>query len=249
MNLVKAILKNRYNDHYDDKVFWVASRIEQNDRILDIYIEDKYVAGFPEFCTNDLILPIESFRRKRNNFNFSKDMPNILVSSGSVLCVKGKILVTQRSLDAIHDPEAWTTPAGRCDHTVYETALKETMEEIQITDGRTGEQIYPDVCSEMYGSELSYFKTTLGINDSFDLMPYTVNSYFGKNLIESRSMWCWFDTANNTLEVRLLLTGFLEEDVHFSNPEFLTETKLADPSWLIQQKMVPALEKIIHSRR
>jgi len=249
MNIVRDILKNTYDEHLDDGVFWVASQIKQSGCVLDIYIEDQYVVGFSEHCRDDLIQPIDSFRRKRDANTLSLGIPKVLVSSGSILLVNGEMLVKQRTLDAKHDPGAWTTPAGRCDHTVYETALKETVEEINITDARTGERIYPDVCKEFYGNELSYFKTKLGVQEYFDLPLYTVNAYFRKELVESRRMWFWFDSENNTLEVRLVLTGFIETKVFFSNPEYNTEAKLADPAWLAEQPLVPVLQQVIQFRR
>ncbi len=249
MNIVKNILNDTYDDHLNDSVFWVASQIKKSGFVLDINIEDTYVVGFPEFCDNDLILSIDSVRKKRHTTEISLGIPSVLVSSGSILLIDGEILVTQRTLDARHDPGAWTTAAGRCDHTVYETALKETVEEMRITDARTGELLYPDVCREFYGNALSYFKTKSSIDEIFDLPLSTVNTYFRKELVESRSMWFWFDRENNTLEVRLPLTGFIDREVFFSNPEFNTETKLADPTWLAEQRLVPVLGKVIRSRR
>ncbi|WP_321369875.1 hypothetical protein [uncultured Desulfuromusa sp.] len=251
MNIVAEILGNGFSDKYDDNVFWFAKRVVSCKSTINVYVDEDLLVGFSGQYDDHRILPIGLFHNKiiskcgEGICENDIDIENVLVSSGSILWINDLIIVKRRTDDAPYDPGAWTTAAGRCDFSIYETGVKETKEEIEITDKVTKEILCPEVFQDYSNQGIKYFSCAEKVHDHYDLKVSTVNTYFRDRIIETKKMWHWYDRENNTLEFRIPLVGFIDAEVEYNNAEYDTEARAASFSWLKTQKVVPVLKQVL----
>jgi 8-oxo-dGTP pyrophosphatase MutT (NUDIX family) len=240
---VQKLLNNKINKKYNDKIFWYASevRIEEND--ISLYIDNSNLITFDNIDLNiKKISEIRNIKQNRETI-----LKNVLVSSGSFLFINNKLAVTQRELTTTYDPGFWTTPAGRCDRTILETGIKETIEEIQIT--KNNKIIYPDLARNLLKnrncSDIEFYNTTFR-NSLFKLKIYNVFLYLDNELVEKTKSWLYFSKEVNTLEFRIPIFAELnEKNLNFTNPEFNTPTGLKTIEELKKLNCVPALKQLL----
>jgi len=243
MNLdltVKKLLNGDIDNKYDDKVFWYASKVTIVDKKVNVYVNNDNLVAFDR--VNLDIKKISEFHKvKQKDVN---DMRNVLVSSGSFLFINEKLAVTQRESDTTYDPSFWTTPAGRCDRTILETGIKETMEEIEIQ--RNGKILLPDI-SYLFPHEIKNFEfyRTTPSNKNIPLKTYDVNLYLDNNLIQTCKSWMYYSKDVNTIEFRIPIFTQLNEDKLIFKGEYETDTGLKTIDTLKKLDTVPALKKLI----
>jgi len=242
MNLnVKKLLNGEIEEKYNDRVFWYASKVTIKNNQINIYIENDNLVTFDDIDLN--IKKISEFKNKRQDK--SSVLEDVLVSSGSFLFINDKLAVTQRELTTKFDPGFWTTPAGRCDRTILETGIKETIEEIKIE--KNGKIFYPDIAKKFLNiKENSEFYKTSFCDKKYSLKIFNVNLFLDSIKIESCQSWMYYSTEVNTLEFRIPIFAQLkEEELLFTNPEFGTDTGLKMIKELRNLDTVPALNKLI----
>ncbi len=239
---VKKLLQGNIPDKYNDKIFWYASKVEITDKKVDIYIDNQNIVGFDDVELNikkisDLI------QLEQHNSN---NLENVLISSGSFLFINEKLVVTQRDLNTKYDPGYWTTPAGRCDRTIFDTAIKETIEEIEIRD-KHNNVLFPKIAEKFISndSDIKFYPTSFQ-NKKLPIKTYNINLFLDNVLIETTKAWMLFSNGVNTLEFRVpIFTTIKEENLKFINPEFKTKTGLKTIEELEKLKCVPALAQLL----
>jgi len=238
---VKNLLDGRIEDRYSDKVFWYASKVNIIDNKVKVFIENNNLVTFDNVDLN--MCKISELRdKKQKDIN---DMENVLISSGSFLFINKKLLVTQRQETTEFDPGFWTAPAGRCDRIIFDTGIKETIEEIEIK--RNGQILYPLVSKPFLGGKKNIlFYDTSYYHKFIKLKTYEICLYLDNVLIEECKAWMYFSEEVNTIEFRIpLFTTLNEKELTFSNPEFDTDTELKNLDDLQKLDLVPALEQLI----
>jgi len=173
------------------------------------------------------------------------NMNDVLVSSGSFLFINDKLVITQRTANTKYDPLHWTTPAGRCDRTILETGIKETIEEISIT--RDNKTLFPNIAKNFISDtkNIEFYKTSFE-NKQFPLKVYNINLYLDNILIEKFKSWMYYSKDVNTLEFRIPIFAKLDEkELKFSNPEFGTDTGLKSIEEVERLGLIPALQQLL----
>jgi len=238
---VKALLSGEISSEYDDKIFWYASEVVINKNQIDIYVEDNNLFTFDNIDLN--IKKISTLMSQKQSSN--SRLKDVLVSSGSFLFINDKLAVTQRSFTTTYDPGFWTTPAGRCDRTIFETGIKETIEEIQIK--QENKILYPDIARKYIPSkENIVFYNTSFVNDRIPIKRFDVKLFLDNTFIEASCLWMHYSQKVNTLEFRIPLFAKLnEEKLVLTNPEYGNATDLKTIKELQNLKTVPALKKLI----
>jgi 8-oxo-dGTP pyrophosphatase MutT (NUDIX family) len=225
----------------DDRVFWYAQKIIRTPDGIEIHVDKKKsLTAFNPVCQELQAPCISTLASLRPAADWNKGFGPVLVSSGTLLFINGKILVTRRSADATIDPWRWTTPAGRCDRTPVKTAYKETAEEVSIENSE-GLLFLPEGAAE--------FKTK---KDKENILFYPenhgpirtehINFIIDNKIIERHKMWSFYSPTFNTLELRLPLFATINDSISVSNPEYGTPTALREVHTLDGEPMVPALE-------
>jgi len=238
---VKKLLNGEIEEKYNDRVFWYASKVIIENNQINIYIENDNLVTFDDIDLN--IKKILEFKNKRQEN--SSVLEDVLVSSGSFLFINDKLAVTQRDLNTKFDPGFWTTPAGRCDRTILDTGIKETIEEIKIE--RNSKILYPDIAKKFLNvkENIELYETSF-YNKKNSLKIFNVNLFLDTIKIESCQSWMYFSTEVNTLEFRIPIFAQLDEsELRLSNPEFETATGLKSICELSNLKTVPALNSLI----
>jgi 8-oxo-dGTP pyrophosphatase MutT (NUDIX family) len=242
MNLnVEKLLNDEIDRKYDDRVFWYASKVIIEENEVNIYIDNENLVTFDDIDLD--IKKISEFKNIKQKNNFI--LENVLISSGSFLFINDKLVVTQRELDTSFDPGFWTTPAGRCDRTILETGIKETIEEIKIEKNRC--VLYPDVSKEFLNvkENIKFYKTRFS-NKKNLLKVFNIKLFLDNIKIESCKSWMYYSKEVNTIEFRLPIFAELEEsELRLSNPEFGTDTDLKSIEELQKLDTVPALKKLL----
>ncbi len=242
MNIkVQDLLDGKLDKQYNDKVFWYASKVIIEENNVNVYIENDNLVTF-----DDIDLNIKKISEFRNNKQKDlENMENILVSSGSFFFINDKLVVTQREFTATYDPGFWTTPAGRCDRTILETGIKETMEEIEVRRGN--KIIFPDIAKKFISDtkNIEFYNTSFE-DERFQLKIYNISLYLDNILIEEYQSWMYVSKEVNTIEFRIPIFAKLNEgDLTFINPEFGTDTGLKSIEEIQTLEVVPALKKLI----
>jgi len=247
-NIAKQISRSLGVDYIDDGIFWFASSIKVNANNLIIEIANSQLVGFDDLVVNSNVLKLSDLRKpRRRAFGNEWQLENVLLAGGSIMWVGQSILVTKRSADASIDANLWTTPAGRCDFTPYETSLKETVEEISIYSQATDKYLYPDICVDHVQKENNEFFSVEHLTTTTQADMYAVSVIYEGQVIENKNMWAWYDENSNTLETRLLLYVEQLQNVRFSNPEYQTKTALVNPSELNSENSTASLASYIGS--
>jgi 8-oxo-dGTP pyrophosphatase MutT (NUDIX family) len=238
---VKSLLNNKINKKYNDKVFWYATEVVIKDDIVSIYINNNNLVTFDNIELNILKISKLTSIKQKNKYI----MNNVLVSSGSFLFINNKLLVTQRDYLTTFDPGFWTTPAGRCDNNIYETAIKETIEEIEII--KDNKKYFPNISKIFFTDEKNIlFYNAYFENKDISLKMYSIKLYLDGILIEECKSWMYYSEEVNTLEFRIPIFAKLsEKEFIFNNPEFNTDTGLKSIEELRKLEVVPALKKLL----
>jgi len=238
---VESLLNGKINKKYNDKIFWYASKVIIDDDIVSIYINNDNLVTFDNIELDILKISKLTSIKQKNKFM----MNNVLVSSGSFLFINNKLLVTQRDYLTTFDPGLWTTPAGRCDNNIYETAIKETIEEIEIL--KDNKKYVPDISKIFFTDEkdIVFYDVYLE-NKDISLKMYAIKLYLDGTIIEECKSWMYYSEEVNTLEFRLpIFTKLSENEFIFNNPEFNTDTELKSIEELKKLEVVPALKKLL----
>ncbi|MEW7990477.1 MAG: NUDIX domain-containing protein [Candidatus Thiodiazotropha sp.] len=172
---------------------------------------------------------------------FASGTGPMLVSSGVLLWLNGRLAVTRRSHDARYDPGHWTTPAGRCDSTPRITAFKEAAEEIQVRQPDTGQIWIPREAHKSLQDKAKEYPTKLGFPPPITAPLVTVQTFLDDTQIEECQMWACFVAHCNTLELRLPLVAQLPFEPELSNPEYGTPALILSHTELRRRDLVPAL--------
>jgi len=237
---VEELLKGNINEKYNDKIFWYASKVIIKEKSIDIFIKNNNLVTFDDIDLK--YKKISELQKKEVDKNILK---NVLISSGSFLFINNKLVVTQRDSSTKYDPEHWTTPAGRCDRTILETAIKETIEEIEITNDN--KLLLPSISKINVTNinNIEFYKISF-YDKCFPLKTYIVRLYLEDKLIENCNSWMYYSEKVNTIEFRIpIFTKMDESKLNFTNPEFGTDTKLKSIEELKKLKTVPALTHLI----
>ncbi len=238
---VENLLKNDIDLKYNDKIFWYASKVIIKDNKIDLYVNNSNLVTFDDINLN--IIKISKIINQKQSSNFL--LNNVLVSSGSFLFINDKLAVTQRDFNTKFDPGFWTTPAGRCDRTILDTGIKETIEEIRIE--KNGKLLYPDISKKFLNlkENIELYKTSFS-NKKIPLKIFSVNLFLDGIKIESHQSWMYYSKEVNTLEFRIPIFAQLDEnELNLSNPEFGTSTSLKTIKELHELDTIPALKKLI----
>lgn len=221
---VKDLLNEKIAVKYNDRLFWYAKNVQIINDSVNIYIQDDCLVTFDDINIEGVHQKVSKLSQiKQSNQN---NMNDVLVSSGSFLFINDKLVITQRTANTKYDPLHWTTPAGRCDRTILETGIKETIEEISIT--RDNKTFFPNIAKNFISDKENVeFYETFFENKQFPLKVYNINLYLDNILIEQSKSWMYYSKEVNTLEFRIPLFAKLDEkELKFSNPEFGTDIKL-----------------------
>ncbi len=206
MNLsVKSLLNNSY-PFYSDKLFWYASKVTIQNNTISVFINNENLVTFDNIDIDvKKISQLTSI--KRNNMT---TLENVLISSGSFLFINDKLAVTQRQLTTKYDPGFWTTPAGRCDRNLYTTAIKETIEEIEISHNQT--KLFPNIAKNLLttNENIKYYDVFFE-NKKFPINLYDVTVYLDDEIIEETKMWFYYSKDVNTIEFRLPIFANIDE--------------------------------------
>jgi hypothetical protein len=245
---VSSLLAGKLPQELNDKVFWFADRVQMINDVVQIEINNNQgITAFDPICQELNVACLESLAQLKPDINWINGFGPVLVSSGSFLFINGKLAITRRSTDAKVDPNLWTTPAGRCDRTPLETALKETVEEIKIYD-EEGNWLIPAPAAPFLAS--SHRFTTFPTienhkNKNFPIKLHVVNCYLDGQCIASGRMWFYYSQSVNTLELRLPLFTKIEGSFLLHNEEYRTETKLLSLAEINGEEAVPALKELL----
>jgi len=239
---VKDLLSGNINTSFNDKVFWYASKLTISNLCIEIYVDNSNLV-----CFDDVVLNIQKISQLTSVTQLdNNEMQNVLVSSGSFLFINDKLAVTQRQSTTKFDPSFWTTPAGRCDRSIFETAIKETIEEIEIK--HNNKKLIPLIAQNLLDNnqqEYEYYETSY-ISKKFNIKLYDVNLYLDNELIEQCKSWAYYSQNVNTMEFRIpIFTKLDEKNLSFINPEFFTSTGLKSIKELKKLDCVPALAQLI----
>jgi len=243
---VDNLLDGSLDSKYSDKVFWFAERvlIDEINKIIEVYTYSDNLIKFDDVDLDFIDNNISEFVKIRQES--SKELKNVLIASGSFLFINDKLLVTQRTADTKYDPLHWTTPAGRSDRSIYITALKETIEEIEIRDG--DKLLYPDITKELVKDRenIEFYKTD-SKNKKFNLKIYKTKLFLNNNLIEKKQFWALYSKNFNTLEFRLPIFAYINsiKSLEIKNPEYGTDSNLFSIEKLSKKENVPALKELL----
>lgn len=238
---VKTLFEDRLDKQYDDKVFWYASKVIIEGDTISVYTKNENIVSF-DTCDYDSlkVSQINSIKQESKTH-----MNDVLISGGSFLFINEKLLVTQRQLTTEFDAGFWTNPTGRCDKSIYETAIKETVEEIDIY--RDEKRYLPDISKKFVKDfdDIVFYKTQ-NSNEEFNLKTSLVKFYFEDELIEEFYAWyCYVDKVN-TIEFRLPIFTILDEqNLTFVNNEFDMPTALKSIEELKSFDLVPSLKRLV----
>jgi len=241
MLCVDKLLNGEIDKKLDDQIFWYAQKVKIKNNTIQLYTQNDCLIRFDDVDAQEIIQTISSLS-KIEHTNPSEFGP-VLISSGSFLFINNKLLVTQRTANTKYDPLHWTAPAGRCDRLIEETALKETIEEINII--KDGEVIYPDITQKLFQNKKVTFYPTLK-KFPIDIKMNNVELYLDDILIEETQLWCYYSQKVNTLEFRLPIFANLDEkELEYSNPEYNMESKLLTINQLKEYQCVPSVQKLL----
>jgi len=242
---VNDLLSGKVPPEFNDKVFWIASHVQMSENILRIEIQNESgLTAFLPLCEQLDITCIDTLAELRPKVDWNNGFGPVLVSSGSFLFINNKLAVTRRDAKAKFDPNLWTTPAGRCDRTPLETALKETIEEIRIYD-ESGNWMIPESATYLITKGQKYKTYPAKERDeNHSIKTVEVQCILDGQLIESSHMWAYYSPDVNTLELRLPLYADMQEPLVLRNEEYKTETMLSLTSDLNENEVVPALKKL-----
>ncbi len=238
---VMKLLKKEHPEELWDKVFWYADKIDISDNCLDIFVSNENITGFNENYKPSIK---DLSKSKKNN-----GIQGVLVSSGSFLFINNLLVLTQRTKDALYDPEKWTSPAGRCDLSPLNTAYAETVEEIAIYDDTGSLHIFNE-CKPFLPRWAKNKKIVQHDQSNLDNLVISnnllkTNFFLDNKLLESSRFWYMYDGNNNTLELRKIINMKIPEDIFLTNPEFDTKTILVSIDEAKKLKTVPALTYFI----
>lgn len=242
---VNDLLSGKVPPEFNDKVFWFASRVQMSENILRIEIQNESgLTAFRPLCEQLDITCIDTLAELRPKVDWNNGFGPVLVSSGSFLFINNKLAVTRRDAKAKFDPNLWTTPAGRCDRTPLETALKETIEEIHIYD-ESGNWMIPESATYLITKGQKYKTYPARETDkNHSIKTVEVQCILDGKLIESSRMWSYYNLDVNTLELRLLLYAELQEPLVLGNEEFIAETRLVSLGGLNCNEAVCAIMQL-----
>ncbi len=238
---VQDLLSGNIDEKYNDQVFWYASEVVVKNNQVNIYVKNENLVTFDEIDLD--MKKISELKDKiQNDLNHMKD---VLVSSGSFLFINEKLAVMQRDLNTKFDPGFWTTPAGRCDRTIVETGIKETIEEIEIR--RENKILFPDIAKKfnITKKNIEFYATSFK-NIKFPLKTYHISLYLDNMLIEECKVWMYFSKSVNTIELRIPIFAELSENDIILKGEYKTATGLKSIEELRHIKCVPALSNFIN---
>ncbi len=235
------ILNGSLDRELDDSIFWYASKVLINDNTIEVHIDNQNLV-----CFDDVNLDIKKISDlisiEQSN---PKILENVLISSGSFLFINDKLAVTQRENTVKYDPCFWTTPAGRCDRGIFETGIKETIEEIKIE--QNSKILYPHIAKPFIKNQknIEFYDSSLE-DKSNQLKTHAIKLYLDNILIEECKAWFYFSHEVNTMEFRVpIFTKLNEKNLILSNPEFGTDTSLKTIDELKKMDVVPALKQLL----
>ena len=238
---VESLLKGNIPNKFNDKIFWYATKVEINKKEINIFIDNDKLFTFDNIDIN--IKKISELVNIKQDSN--QKLNNVLISSGSFLFINEKLAVTQRELTTKFDPGFWTTPAGRCDRTILDTALKETIEEIEII--QNNKILYPKIAQNFVNKtkDVIFYDASFS-NSKIPINTTKVKLFLDNNLVQECYSWFYFSKEVNTIEFRIpIFTTLNEQSLQFRNPEFGTPTGLKTIEELKTLQCVPALKKLI----
>jgi len=245
MNIAHSICERLNILYLEDRYFWIVDRIADDGTTITLSVTPDRVATFDDLPDHPNAVKI-SHLREMGQQNHGRGNNKILVSSGSILEFENRYLVTKRSEDASIDPGLWTTPAGRCDYTPATTAIRESIEEIELTSQKEEEAMfhYPYLfANQLVGSKktIKYFEAEEKALGKSRL----VRTILDGECIEEAEMWAWYDRSCNTLELRLLLSSNIIDHTSACNPEYHTQTGFYDRDDLFPDQCTPALRQFL----
>lgn len=239
---VQELLNGNIAGKYNDKIFWYASEVIIKDNQVNVYVNNENLVTF-----DDIELDIKKISEFINVKQKNKShLKNVLVSSGSFLFINDKLVVTQRDLNTPFDPGFWTTPAGRCDRTIFETGIKETIEEIEIK--RENKLLYPDIAKPFFpnNENIVFYKTSVD-NKEFPLQTFNISLYLDDILISKCRLWMYISEEVNTIEFRIpIFANMPEKKITVTNAEYDTNACLKSINSLGKFQTVPALKAFIN---
>lgn len=245
MNItVTDLLNSTYPDQYNDKVFWYASSVSYEKECIIISIDSENIVSNSSVCKELNCLTISDL------MGGDATKSGYLVSSGVFLWINKKFIITQRTLDAVFDPGKWTSPAGRCDRTPYETAFKELVEEVSIFSNRDNKPYIPNKKFINYDKyQCHRYDVDENTHEIINLPFVVVKTFLNGALIEKKSMYFFMNKSNNTVELRLPVSITIDEDYDLINQEFNTEVKQINFKDLQKYDCVDTLKVIIHDEK
>lgn|GEM_PF-1874392 len=246
MSDTPASKMNRFISHsLDDTVFFYATKVEKNsDLIWSVDVDP--AACLVSMAANTEGLPtVNDLREGSLQKTVEHDriiyQGKVLLSSGIILAVNGKILMLLRDDEAPVDPLKWTSAAGRCDREPFLTALKEFYEEVILFDRVSGKPVFVIFPENDYLEEAKeIYRTTLArkgfkhlvtewvfINADVDChhsslfqqvrTRFTSGEITGDGTPEifTDMFFPFMDEENNTLELRLLASVSIPDKTEF----------------------------------
>lgn len=244
---VAHLISGEIEPRFRDKLFWYADRVTMSGDVLDIYIDNNNgLTAFEEQAKELRVCSVCDLASLSDNSPWSTGQRRVLVSSGSFLWINGKLAVTQRTANTKFDPLSWTSPAGRCDDTPLRTALRETLEEIQISSLSDGTYWLPDIAKTILEHEGDYkfYSAITSFPGNISSKLSRIRCWLDEMLVDDSLLWHYFSEKANTLELRIPIQGVIPYGIALTNPEFRTDTRLVDILELGALNCVPSLRQL-----
>lgn len=258
------MLPKLISSEYEDKMYLLASEMihDKKNNIWTIVLE---IGKELVVLNSNISKKIPSVAEIRNtkpevyeNNNKVYYTGGCLFSAGVILIVNEKIIMLQKDSDAPFDPNKWTSTAGRCDLMPKDSSLKEFYEELSAFyeegavffnipgAGQTEKEIYNQTILRKKGTFLPFKEVPCKIDEEH--YNCRVNIQRGNNVFPGGSFWSYYDSANNTLELRMIARASIDEKMFkkiiFEDGE--PYNRIAN-SFFIEQldnlSLVPTMEK------
>ncbi len=221
---VNDLISGHCSDKINDKVFIYASSVKKEKNVIKINVKNENLVDFDKSIAEKTVDELRKLNSDKSDRDLIDGLKDVLISSGSFLFINNNLVLTKRTTSARVDPGKWTSPAGRCDRTPLKTALKETVEEIEIIVCCKNIEtfIYPEGSENFVENrENSAFVPYESSNGLFDIKLNKIEFYLDGELKEKSELWFYYDVKTNTLEFRLPIFYSLDEkNITIRNPEY-----------------------------